>query len=310
VTDQAAKLRMLAEEEAARDTHASAVGLESRRHDASPAGRVMAITSGKGGVGKTTLAVNLALLLAERQGMQYEKRIAGKDAGPANSPHGVLLVDADLGLANVDVMLGIQPEAHIGRLLSGMDPEDVAAVGPYGIRVLSGGSGLRELAEATAAERARLLGKLRGYYLRFDRVIIDTSPGIGAEVVDFLRDADEVLLVTTPEPTSLRDTYAALKMISRDVPWLNLRLVVNMASRSQTEESAAALNEVARRFLGRTIDLRYQIAFDDLVGASVGRQVPLVLSYPRSRAAASIRRLAEDIVSARSAEDPNAVALA
>ena len=238
---------------------------------------VVAVTSGKGGVGKTTLAVNLAVLLAD----------SGKR---------VLIVDADLGLANVDVMLRLDSSRHIGHLLLAQcTPDEIAAVGPSGVQVISGGSGLQELAEASNADRQLLLDKLRGYYQRFDYVFIDTSPGIGADVVDFLRDADELVLVTTPEPTSLRDTYAALKTIGREAPNADVRLVVNMASAAQAEEAMAVLNEVASKFLNRRYDDWQCVECDPMVGRTVREGKPLVSAYPRSAAAICLRRLARSL---------------
>lgn len=236
--------------------------------------RVIAVTSGKGGVGKTTIAVNLAILLAE-QGRR------------------VLVVDADLGLANVDVMLGLESTRHIGHLLScGFEPEDVAAVGPSGIRVISGGSGLKELAEAGSSERCALLEKLRAYYAGFEYVIVDTSPGIRDDVVDFLADADDLLLVTTPEPTSLRDSYALIKTLDRRVPDLDVRLVINLASSEEAERSVAVLNEVTLKFLGRTYDTFYCMENDQVVPRTIHAGKPVVTVYPRSSAAMCLRRLA------------------
>ena len=272
MSDQATKLRALAA--------TNAVGPEERDHsdrsEPLPATtRVIAVTSGKGGVGKTTLAVNLALLLAEQ----------GASA---------LIVDADLGLANVDVMLGLDSTRHMGHLLlPGYEAEDVSTVGPHCVRLISGGSGLRELAEASAEERRSLIGKLRTYFQKFDYVLVDTSPGIGPEVVDFLRVAQEILLVTTPEPTSLRDTYAATKMIASLVPDCEVQLVVNAASSlAEAEKAVEALNVVTAKFLGRRYELWRSIESDPMALRAIHQRIPLALLCPRSPAALSIRQLA------------------
>lgn len=275
--DQAARLRAMM-------TDGSACGTLERLapnplNAGSVSARVIAVTSGKGGVGKTTMAVNLALLLAEEA-------------------QSVLIVDADLGLANVDVMLGLEPARHIGHLLtSDTSPEDVAAVGPAGVRVISGGSGLKELAEAAGSERRLLLNKLRGYYDSFDYVLVDTSPGIGDDVADFLTDAREVLLITTTEPTSLRDTYAAAKTIYRRAPHLVVSPVVNMAATdSQAAEAVSVLNEVAAKFLGLRYERWHRIEPDALVGRAIRARCPFVTLYPRSPAAISLRRLARSLI--------------
>ncbi|MEN6372165.1 MAG: MinD/ParA family protein [Armatimonadota bacterium] len=245
----------------------------SKRHPVDT--RVIAVTSGKGGVGKTTIAVNIALLLAEQ----------GKR---------VLIVDADLGLANVDVMLGLESGRHLGHLLhGGFGPEDVAAVGPFGVRVISGGSGLKELAEAKSLERKGLLEKLRAYYGEFEYVIIDTSPGIRDDVTDFLGDADDLLLVTTPEPTSLRDSYALIKTLDRRTPALDIQLVINMAASDEDAKRAVTVvNDVALKFLDRSCDIWHCVQNDPVIPRTIHARKPVVVAYPRSASSIYLRRLA------------------
>lgn len=271
--DQASRLRQL---------------VSGTNSDASPAAcptksasggrsRVIAVTSGKGGVGKTMVAVNLALLFAEMRSK-------------------VLIVDADLGLANVDVMLGMDPGQHIGRLLSPDGRADeVAADGPCGVKVISGGSGLRELADAASVERLTLLSKLRSYYGEFDYVLVDTSPGIGSDVTDFLTTADDILLVTTGEPTALRDTYAAIKTIAQTIPGADVTPVVNRAGSKQASQAMDALNQVARRFLDREFTRWHFIEDDLMVGRAIAERRPIVRSYPRSPASVCLRRLANEL---------------
>lgn len=239
--------------------------------------RIVAVTSGKGGVGKTTLAVNLAITLAE-------------------IPSRVLLIDADLGLANVDVMLGIAHDGHLGNLLSGgVEPEEIAFTGPRDIKVISGGSGLRELADASTAERALLINKLEAYCEEFDYVVIDTSPGIGADVADFVRMADEALVVTTPEPTSMRDTYAALKAISCAMPDKSVTPVVNSASEAQASRTVEAMNQVMDAFLKRKCLRWHQIEADPLVARTIKDRRPLMCAFPKSPAAICITKIAKKI---------------
>lgn len=270
--DQATRLRELMGK--------STALVERHAHSGSAETRVIAVTSGKGGVGKTTVAVNLSLLLAERG-------------------HRVLLVDADLGLANVDVMLGLNPARHLGRLLiSDCSAEEIAVEGPLGLMIISGGSGLRELADADESGRDLLREKLRAYYRSFDYVVIDTSPGIGAHVLGFLRDADEILLVTTPEPTSLRDTYAATKAIAGHIPDIQPTLVVNMTENSAAE-AVNALNSVTEKFLNCRYNEWCCIESDPIIGRAINDRRPAALSYPRSPAVAAIRRIARTFKIAR-----------
>lgn len=269
--DQAARLRALVSSGGT----GSVLLREPARDESGGRSHTIAVTSGKGGVGKTTVAVNLALILAE--------------AG-----HRTLLIDADLGLANVDVMLGLEPGRHLGHLLlDDYSPADVAMEGPLGLEVISGGSGLRELAEAEQPQRSRLLTKLREYSRGFDFVVVDTSPGIGADVTDFLRDADDIALLTTPDPTSVRDTYAATKAMTLEIPDARPHLVVNLASADTAAGTVSALNSVTSKFLAREFSQWSHLEPDPMVGRSIHERRPLILSYPRTPASASLRRLAK-----------------
>ena len=196
------------------------------------------------------------------------------------------------------MMLGLNPARHLGRLLvSECAAEDIAEEGPLGVKVISGGSGLRELAEADEFGRESLREKLRAYYPKFDFVVIDTSPGIGDHVLGFLRDADEILLVTTPEPTSLRDTYAATKAIFGKVPGAQPSLVVNMASSESAAAGAVnALNSVTQKFLDRRYDDWFRIESDPIIGRAICDRRPAALSYPRSPSVTSLRRIARTLM--------------
>lgn len=158
--------------------------------------RVMAITSGKGGVGKTNIVANLAISLSEA-GMR------------------VLVVDADLGLANVDVLLGCTAY-NLGHVVQGQKSlEEVIINGPAGIRIIPGASGLQDLAQMDAGRRHALLSDLVSLEEQADLVLIDTGAGLSSSVMDFVVSSDEAVIVTTPEPTAIADAYAMIKVLSQ-----------------------------------------------------------------------------------------------
>ena len=281
--DQAARLRQLVGMSEGEGTHTAVVRNLRTGAKLPGSAHVIAVTSGKGGVGKTTLVANLAFLLSEMNSR-------------------VLVVDADLGLANVDVMLGIDPGRHIGHLmLANSSPEEVAVEGPRGMMVISGGSGLRELADAGSEERAELIRKLQDYFSTFDYVLIDTSPGIGSNVMDFIEVADDVLLVTTPEPTSIRDSYAALKTIVAKIPNASITPVVTSAVEISARQAVSALNHVTRKFLDREWTLWQMVDSDPLVGRTIQARKLLVSMYPKSPAAIALCRIAKFLMARKEA---------
>ncbi|MFO7171540.1 MAG: MinD/ParA family protein [Bacillota bacterium] len=240
--------------------------------------RVLAITSGKGGVGKSNLCVNLA----------YALRQLG---------HRVLIFDADLGLANVDVLLGTAPRWHLGHLLRGERTlSELIYTAPEGVDLIAGGSGVAELADLSDPELHRFLDQLQALQGAYDFLLIDTGAGVGRGVLTFAVAADEVLLVTTPEPTALTDAYAVTKGILRRRPGARISLVVNQAqSRQEAEETGERFSAAVLRFLGAHVEMAGYIPFDPQVGRAVRRQVPLVLAAPDSPAARALRALAARI---------------
>ena len=286
--DQAHELRQLA---------ASRRGDEAPRRVAAST-RVIAVTSGKGGVGKTTLVVNLAVTLA-RMGKQ------------------VIVLDCDLGTANVDVMLGMHPRYTLQHVLSRQRRlEEVMSVGPHGVRVISGGSGLQEMANLTDSRREDLLSTFAALEGQADILLLDTGAGISANVLRFVIAAGEAIVVTTPEPPAVTDAYALIKVVSQEARGglidgqggageglpdpasdLHLRLVVNQAvNDAEARETATNIATVARRFLNVDVESFGSIPADRAMSQAVRAQTPVVDAFPRSAAAQALEQLAARLI--------------
>jgi flagellar biosynthesis protein FlhG len=265
--DQAEQLRLLA-----RPAPASSTGARSGQP------YTIAVTSGKGGVGKTNIAANLGVLLSS-----HGRRTA--------------ILDADLGLSNVEVLLGCPARYNLGDVLSGgMSIRDVCVEGPAGVRMISAGSGIEWLANLTPSERSDLIARLFSSDLRIDALVIDTSPGISSDVTDFLQIADEILVVTTPEPTALTDSYALMKIVFRAGLRGRTELIVNEApDRQAAEKTASSMSSICTRFLGRSFDAWDWIPLDPSVPAAVSRQQPVVELYPASGMSGRLRAASIDM---------------
>jgi flagellar biosynthesis protein FlhG len=244
--------------------------------------RAIAVTSGKGGVGKTNIAANLALALAQRK-------------------QRVLLLDADLGLANVDIAMGLLPRYNLMHVLQGeMTLEEIIVIGPLGVSVIASGSGIRELANMTDEARARLLNSLASLKTSYDFLIIDTSAGLGRNVLGFVLAADEILIVTTPEPTALLDAYSMIKVVLLENPQARIRLVVNMVRDSaEAREVSDKLTVLVHRFLGAAISPLGYVVRDSRVGDAVREQNPLLMLFPQSPAARCIQSIAVQLTDGR-----------
>ena len=249
--------------------------------DLRPRARVMTLVSGKGGVGKTNLAVNLSISLAA----------AGRR---------VLLVDADLGLANVDLLLGQRPRGDLGHVLAGRMPlAEIIQEGPAGIRWIPGASHMPAVSGMDERRREALIAGLTALETGHDYLIIDAPAGIGQGVLNLARQADELLLVTTPEPTAMMDAYLLLKAAAAAGVELlgRVRLIVNMVThRSDAQRVHGRIQEAARRFLGLPVELLGYVSCDGHVGRAVQKQEPLVLAFPHSQAAWCVRRLAVSVL--------------
>ena len=241
--------------------------------------RVITVTSGKGGVGKTSVSVNLAISLA---------RLGKK----------VVILDADFGLANIEIMLGIRPQYNLADLMfRGKGMRDIITYGPENIGFISGGSGINEMANLNKTQIVDLIQKMAELDQLADIVIVDTGAGIGNSVLEFVAASEEVLLVATPEPTSITDAYALLKSLNRNSSYQKTQTVVELiANQIRGTSDAAELHEklgiVVNKFLNIDIDFLGAIPYDDNMSKAILRQVPVVLSAPESKAAKSIMEIA------------------
>ena len=242
---------------------------------------IIAITSGKGGVGKTTLAVNVSIALAARSLR-------------------VTLVDADLGMANADVMCGLNPTRRLDRLISepGRGAESLGVDAPGGFRLIPGAAGLAHLAGLDRDRYATLLDGLRDLATSSDALLIDTGAGIGPGVTTFCEGADLTIVVVTPEPTSIADAYGMIKCLARRGK-LGIELPLLLVNQATSKEEARAVHAriagVAERFLKARPSLCGWIPSDDASSRCVRKRVPLLLGEPDSRAAAGIRFFAGSV---------------
>jgi flagellar biosynthesis protein FlhG len=242
--------------------------------------RVITVASGKGGVGKTNLVLNLALLLIK---MNYR----------------VVVFDADLGLANVDVLLNLVSRYNLADVLSGArEMREIIVRGPLDLKIVPGGSGLFELANLDREQRRLLLDQLKGLEDEGDVLLIDTAAGLHRSVISFIAAADDFILVTTPEPAALTDAYGVLKVISEQAIRERVFVVVNFTKTIQQGEQAfARLKRVAGRYLPN-LELFYlgDMRFDTVVGQAAHEFIPFVLSHPRCPAALSLSRISWRLV--------------
>ncbi len=243
---------------------------------------VISITSGKGGVGKTTLSVNMGVQLVER----------GRR---------VLLIDGDLGLANVDIMFGIRPMFTFQHLLSGeRSIEEIIVKGPGGIRILPASSGITEVADLNPDVQMHILNQLETLESNFDVILIDTAAGIGSNVLHFAAAAQYVTVVVTPEPTSLADSYAVIKVLRERYNVQRFQLVVTNA---ENERSALrvyqTLTDVADNFIDVVIDYLGAIPRDMNITSAIKAQRPVIEMFPSSPASVAVRKLAETMLTKR-----------
>lgn len=237
--------------------------------------RALTVAAGKGGVGKTTVAVNLSMALA----------MAGRE---------VILLDADMSLANVDVLLGLSPARHIGHLLDGdCALQELIMAGPHGLKVVPAGSGSRRLGQLGNAEHAAVIRAFDELCLPPEYLVIDTAAGVSDNVAMFAAAADDVVLVVCDEPASLTDAYALMKVLSREFGVRRFRMVANMARHAgEARQLHDKLARVCDRFLDVVLEFSGVIPYDERLRQAIRRQGAVVDLWPASRSAMGFKQLA------------------
>lgn len=240
--------------------------------------KVIAVSAGKGGVGKSNISINLAVALAQK-----DKK--------------VLLLDADLGLANIDIMLGLYTKYNLSHVIQGScHLTDIMLTGPHGIKVIPAASGTDYMTQLSATQHAGIIDAFNELTEDFDYMIIDTAAGISETVLSFTRSSQEVIVVVCDEPTSITDSYALIKIMCKRFEWSHFRVLINMV-RSQREgrEVFNRLYRVAEQFLDVHLDYLGAIPFDERVHESVKKQQAVLLTYPDCNAAKAFQQIAKKV---------------
>ncbi len=242
--------------------------------------RVIAVTSGKGGVGKSSFSINIAIQLA-RMGKK------------------VIILDADFGLANIEVMLGIIPKANLSDLMfRGKELKEIILDGPEGVQFISGGSGIAKLSNLDREQIKRLVSKLSELEELADVVIIDTGAGMSSSVMEFLVAAPEIVIITTPEPTSITDSYALLKGLTMyegfDAQNTRIRVIANKVSGPEEGRSLyEKLSMVIKQFLKMDVEFLGIVPQDNTISKAVMKQKPVSIMYPESESARNFYNIAQ-----------------
>lgn len=259
--------------------------------------RIITVTSGKGGVGKTSVSINLAI----------QFRLQGKS---------VIIFDADFGLANIEVMIGAIPKYNLSDLIyRGKDLNDIIMKGPMDIGFISGGSGISGFGDLTKEQLTYLVYKIKELESMADIIIIDTGAGISSAVMDFVVVSNEVILVTTPEPTSITDSYSLLKALNKrddfDKSQNHIKIVANRVR--NYEEGANLynkLNVVVNKFLNFNIEFLGIIENDENMSKAVIQQKPISMAYPNSKGAKSFKKISDTLLEKKTTDEDEQKGLA
>lgn len=237
--------------------------------------RVIAVTSGKGGVGKSNVTVNLAVTLAQ-------------------SGERVMVMDADMGLANIDVLLGLCPGQNLSHVINGeCSLEETIIEGPAGIRIVPASSGVASMSDLTPAQNAGVIRSFSELTEPVDTLLIDTAAGLSDSVISYTRAAREVIVVVCDEPASITDAYAMVKVMNRDYGVERFHVLANQAhSVQQGRELYNKLARVSQKFLDVTLDFLGSVPYDESLKKAVQKQKAVVEAFPRSSSAQAFKQIA------------------
>lgn len=241
--------------------------------------RIISVTGGKGGIGKTTISVNMAIAFAKKN-----KK--------------VLLLDADLGLANVDVMLGLQPKKTLHEVMLGQcSLQDICLTGPHGIKVIPAASGIQKMAELSSAEYIELIHSFSSLAENIDVMIVDMASGITSQVIDFTNAAQDIVMVVCNDPASLMDTYAVMKILHNKYGRHRFGVIINkVRNENEALEMFDNFQVAANQFINVNLNYLGCIPQDDYINLAARERVSVVDKYPRSAAVGAINTICESIL--------------